>query len=790
MLRNFFNTAFRFLRRNKVFAAINLFGLSIALAVSFIILLFVINELSYNSTFKNGSRIFRLNTSYIDVKKTMSGTPFVLASTLKKEFPQVERAANASFVIVAIKVNDQYVGIPQALGTTSDIFDIFSIPLVGDLSHDHMLDDMNSIVISGTQAKKLFPGIDPVGKEVQVAINGQEKTFTISGVFRDLPSNSTFRAQCFVNGKYTLDRINSSFNSTDAETNWDRDFWTTWVLLSKDSKAGDFSMLFSSFEKKFLGEKPAKNFLLQKFTDVYLKSDEVANTGMKGDLHKVKLFSSIAFLIALVAAINYIILSTAVSSSRAKEIGIRKTNGADNAFIKRQLLSESVLLSILVLPVAILLTGIALPYAGKLFQTRLSIVWTNVPVYLAVYIAVTILIGIASGVYTSYYLSNLKVIDILRNSIHYGNRKQLFRSSLIILQLVIFCSFVSSTLVIRSQYKYALNKDTGFYTKDILFVDLGRGFKEYSSLINSIKSNPDVINAAGTMMELPLQGYSTTAYPSFANSSEMVPVESIAVDFHFPETMGLKLVEGRYFSEDFGSDLSSSLILNETAVKKLGITGDPVGKMLGKRTIIGVCKDFNLHSIHSQIPPMYISMTDKYINQVAVHFRPGSLSRVLPFVKKEWEKAAPGRPFYYTPIEEMIQDIYSSEKNLTRIVTIAAIFTLLIAAMGLFGLTLFVSRTRTREIGIKKIYGCSGNEIVYSFLKANFILVLVSACLSVPVTWYFMTKWLSNFASRTSIGSWVFAISLIISLVVVMGTVFIHSFRASRINPVDALRYE
>jgi putative ABC transport system permease protein len=790
MFRNYLKTALRFLKHNKTFAGINALGLSIALAASFIILLYVINEFSYNHCFKNRERIFRVNNYYIDFKNVMTGTPYVLASTLKSEYPQIEKAANTTYVRgLALKVNNEYIGIPQPVGSSSEIFDIFSIHLLGNSKHDKLLDDPGSLVLSHSQAEKIFPGIDPIGKEINGILNGEEHPFVVTGVFEDIPANSTFRAQCFVNSKWTLDPINKTFKVNDTETSWIRDFWTTWVLLSKETNSAELEKGFRAFEKKYLGENPAHNYRLQNLSDIYLKSDNISNTGVKGNISKIRLFSAIAFLIVLVAAINYIILSTAVSSGRAKEIGIRKTNGADKSNIRNQLLNESVFLSVVVLPVALLLAWLALPYAGRLFQTKLTILSSNIITYVSVYLALTLLIGIVSGIYTSYYLSGLKVMDILRNAIHYGNKKQVFRSALIVLQLVIFCSFVSSIIIIRSQYKLALNKDTGYYTKDILFVDLGRDFKGYSAYINSIKSSPDVIMAAGMMTTLPMQGWMSSTYPHFIDKEKKVVVEGMAVDYNLLKTMGMTIVDGRDFSEEFGSDLTKSTIINETAVKQLGIT-EPVGKVLGGSTIIGVVKDFNLHSIHSEIPPMNIHMTDKYILEVAVHYKTGSLPRLLPSLKEEWKKAAPERSFSYSTIEDVISQIYSTEKNLITIVTIFAIFTLLIAAFGLFGLTLFIARTRTKEIGIRKIFGCPERTIIYSFIKNNLILVVIAASVSVPVTLYFMTKWLSNFSARTNIGWWIFAVSFLISFLVVMLTVFVHSYRASRINPVDALRYE
>jgi putative ABC transport system permease protein len=295
--------------------------------------------------------------------------------------------------------------------------------------------------------------------------------------------------------------------------------------------------------------------------------------------------------------------------------------------------------------------------------------------------------------------------------------------------------------------------------------------------------------AAGVMGGLPMQGSMSSMYPHFQDKSVKVLVEGLAVDYNFLKTMGIKILEGREFSRDFGSDLIQSAVLNETAVKRLGIT-DPVGKQLGGQTIIGVVKDFNLHSIHSDIPPLSIHMTDRYINQVAVHFKTGTLSSILPMLEAEWKKVAPDRSFRFSTIEELIRSQYSSERNLSTIVSIFAIFTLLIAALGLFGLTLFVARTRTKEIGIRKAFGSSENSIVYSFLLNNLILVISAALLSVPATLYFMIKWLNNFAFKTTINWWVFVTSFVIAAVVVLLTVFIHSYRASRTNPVEALRYE
>jgi putative ABC transport system permease protein len=790
MFKNYIKTATRFLKQNKIFAGINVFGLSIALATSFIILLFVINELSFDNCNKNRNRVFRVLNYYVNFKKTIPNTPYILAPTLKEEFPQVEKAISVSTLRnFKLKLKDGFIDVSDVITTGSEVFDIFTLPLIDGSSNQNLLDDPNSIVLSRELADKIFTVKDPVGKEIIGIVNDEEHLFVVKGIYENIPKNSSFKAQCFVNNKWSIETANKYHEGGNSDKDWGADFWTTWVLLSKDSNVSLLVQQFRTLEEKYVRKVPDKNYSLQNLSDVYLSSDNVLYSEPKGNLNNIRMFSVIAFLIVLVSAINYIIHSTAVSTGRAKEIGIRKTTGAEAGSIRNQLLIESILLVLLVLPIALILMLLALPYAGLLFQTNLYIISSNVLIYIAVYLVLTVLIGIVSGIYTSHYLSRLKVIDIFKNNTHFGNRKQLLRSFLIILQLVIFCSFVSGTLIIRSQYNYELRTDPGFNTKNILFIDLGNDFRAYSYLLNSIKTNPEVIAASGTVECLPIKAFSGFLVKHFEDKNVKVPVQSMSVDYNFLNTMGINLIEGRGFSEEFGSDKTKAAILNETAVKQLGIT-DPIGKPLGQATIIGIVKDFNVYSIRSKIPPVSIGLTDRYINQLVIHYKAGTLQNLLPFLKAEWKKAVTDKPFNYTTIEEQMRNTYSLEKNLGTIVSIAAFLTLLIALSGLFGLTLFVSKTRTKEIGIKKIFGSSERLIIYSFLRGNFILVLSASLLSIPVTLYFMTKWLNNFSYKVHISWWVFAVPFAVSTIVVLLTVFVHSYKASRINPVKALKYE
>lgn len=787
MFRNYLKSAFRFLKRNKLFAGINILSLSLALAVSFIILLFVVNEFSYDNGYKKRKQIYRALLTFTDLKQTQPQVPYVLSSEIKSSFPQVEYAAPMRYLRpFKLKMNDEFISVSRAASTNSDFFRIFDIPLTR--SKENILDDPNSIVLSKKQAEIFFSNENPIGKEIMGSVGGKEQFFVVEGVFDDFPPNSSIQADCFVNTKWSLDQINQSQKIADADVNWQALNWNTWVLLKEKTDATAVNEQFRALEANNYEKKSPFTFSLQSLSDVYFHSAGMINAGRIANMKNIRIFSAIAFLIILMAAFNYIILSTAVSSGRSKEIAIRKTNGASIKSIKIQMLGESVFLLLIVLPVAVGLALFVRPYAEALFQTKLHIIHSNLFFYILIYLLLVLGIGLFSGLYTSTYLSRLNVIGILKNNTFSGKGKPVLRSVLITVQLVLFCSFISGTLIIRSQYKYALNKDLGFQSNNILLVDMGRDFKEYKAFINSVNSIPEVKSAAGTLDELPAFGSTIGVTPNFQDPSKIVKTEGLFVHYNFIETMGIKVLKGRSFSEEFGSDFKNSVLINEKAVKDLGIE-DPIGKLLEGRTIIGIVNDFNLHTIRTEIPPLSIYLYDRYY-QMAVNYAPGKLDVLLPKIEKEWKAIAPDRPFQYKTIEDVIEGIYESEKNLNVIVSISALFSLLIAAFGLFGLTLFIAKTRTKEIGLKKVFGSSGKTIIYSFLKENFIMVVVASILAIPITYYFMNRWLSNFSYKVDINFWFFVVAFFIAVLVVLLTVLFHSFRASRTNPVEALRYE
>lgn len=789
MIRNYIASAIRYLKKNKLYLTINTIGLSVALSASFLILLYVINELSFDNCHKNRDRVFRVINSYGDINSFVSTTPYNLARALKDDFPQVEKITRTMQIPVTIEAVGGNI-LETALSSGSDLFAMFTFKMISGDSKNGDFDNTNSLVISDRLAKRIFGKIDVFGENIKLSINDEDHLFTVAGVYKAFPENSSLQTDCIICGNWSVDYVKKKHNTTDSDMSSVGDLWMTWLMTANGADINSLNKQVKSFSFQGPAGRSKNIFVLQPLSDVYLRSENVLNSGLRGSLNSIRIFSSLALLIILVAAINYIMLSSALSAGRSGEIAIRKAYGAAVTKIRAQFLYESFFLISLILPLAIVFTYFCLPFAEKIFQVHLYFIKANIGIYILSLIILVILIAVFSGFYTSFYLSQMGVLDIINHKNFAGRRNRIIHSVLVVIQLFIFCLCMAAALTIRSQYKYEINKETGFNTRDIVVIDLGADFKNYKAFVDVLKTVPDVISVAGTNVSLPLsQSKVAFGIPNFQNKDISVNVEILNVDFDFIKTMGMKITSGRDFSRDFTSDLGQATILNETAVKALGIS-DPLGKEIFGQKIIGVVKDFNLFSIHSDISPLAMSIFGQTKRHVIVHFTEGQLPEVIGRVSKEYENFSGGRQMQYTTIESIIEGLYSKEKNLTVVVSVFAFLALLIVAFGLSGLTLYLTRARTREIGIRKVNGSSGMEIIFSFLWENIRLAIIAFVVSVPVTYYIMGRWLEKFRINNGIDWSVVLISGICAIIIVLLSVLYHCIRASRINPVEALRSE
>jgi putative ABC transport system permease protein len=793
MLKNYLRSAIQFLRKNKLFTAINILGLSLALSVSFIISLYVINALSYNHCHDNINEIFRVVNYNVEFKHTKARTPYVLASTLKQDFPQVEKVIQSRQIYdFRIKLNDEYIDIDHAVGTGSAIFDIFTIPLIQQSETKGLLDDKNSIIICESLARKIFFDQDAVGQSIEVTIANHSKVFIVKGVYRDLEKNSTFQAQCLVNSEWTIHEVNGNYKVDNADANWKIDGWITWVLLNDSKDVRLINEQLKTSMRKYFDDSNTDVYSLQHLSDIYFNKAGIINSGKSGNLKNIKLFSTIASIIILLAALNYILLSSTVSSSRAKEIGIRKSIGANSRSIQIQLFAESIMLAFIALPISLIMVYLAYPFAGELFDTELSIISNNLLIYIGFFFGITLLIGFASGIYSALFLSKLQVVNILKSKLHLRKRKLDLKAVLIVAELIIFCCFISSLLIIKSQHQFFLSKAPGYKTENILFLNVGWKFPHHAAFMNDVSSNPYVINVAGSVHTLPMKNKMTIMVSHYQEKDKKVVLELMAVDYNFLKTMRIQKIKGRYFNknEQYSSN-QQPVILNEAAVKKLGLI-NPLGQKTDENFIIvGVVKDFNLHELYSDIPPLFICIAPpEHLSQIAINYQEGHFNDVKVFLQEQWKKYDSEKDLEVSTIERITEELYIEEDNLSRIVTYASLFALLISMFGLLGLTLFIAKARTKEIGIKKVLGSSEYSIIGSFVIQNMLAVLIAGVIATPITWYFMQQWLSNYAYHIDVSIWYFLITLCIAAFTVLLTVGINSYKAATRNPVEALRYE
>ena len=787
MFRNYFITAYRFFNRNKTYSLINIFSLSVALAIAFIICMHLINEFGYNSHIANKEQIFRVYRYNDALKMNFSTTPVPLSNAIKESLSKIKYATGYRNVRnVKFLLQGNYIPIRSVISSNEDILRIFSFPLKFG-SYKGALAP-NSIVLSSKQAELFFPGENPVGQTVEGIVHDKQYSFKVSAVLDEQPENSSFLFDCILDESFLTVEANSLNSKTvDLNSDWKRDFVNSYILVNQDCEIEQLNKEFFLAKKKYSSIPLDDEYRVQPLNDRYLNRMQILNTGKTADIKTLNILIVVGILLLVVATSNYVILSTSLSQNRTKEIGIRKSNGASVGDIRRQLLWESMGLSLCVLPFSIILAFISLPYVDFFINSKINIISNNVAQYVISFVLLTLLIGFISGFYASVYLSRISISDNFSINKTTGSRKLTLESMLIILQIVIFSSLIASTLLIKDQYKYFMNYEVRFNDKNLLNVEIDKDY--YSVFKNKILQYPEIISLSGSLFEVPSNNATYININKMPNN-EKINCEVISADYDFVETLGLKIKVGRSFSKTFPSDQKYSTVVNEALVKQLGIE-NPIGyKLSNGKVIVGVVEDFHFHSLHKIVPPLLIFLNDKYTQTVLIRYAEGSLDKLISILEAEYKLLNPKTHFRYSLIEDNISAFYRDEKRMIYIVTIASFFSVLIAVAGLFGLVLFVTRKKLKEFGIRKVLGCNKGEIIILYLKKFIWYVIIGVLLSFPITIFVINKWLENYAYKGEIDYSVFIISFILSCMVVLISILYHSVKASQIRPSEILKSE
>ncbi|MGC4035903.1 MAG: ABC transporter permease [Chitinophagaceae bacterium] len=794
MIKNNIKIAFRSLLRHKAFSFINILGLAVGISACFLIYLYVAFETSYDRFHSKADRIYRVvtetKTPSESNKHPYSTSP--IAINLKRDFPEVEDAVRLSqdgFLVHKGNVKFQET---KSMMADSTLFKVFDFPLVAGDKNTALTEPM-SIVISQTAAKKYFGNTNPLGQEVQ--LTGAAINAKITGVMKDIPRNSQIEADMFV----SMSSSKQVYGQPTSDSEWTNHTNITYILLRPNANAKSLEAKFPAFMEFHHGTEAKKlqmqDYLsLEPFLDVYLKSK--LGGFVSGNINNVYIFSIVAIFILLIACVNFINLTTARSSERAKEVGIRKVVGAVRFQLARQFISESIIICLIAFVLSLFLSAITLPLFNQLAGKVISDSIFSNPFHTIGLFILSVGIGLIAGFYPSLVLSSFKPVSVLKGRFSTGTRGLILRKSLVVFQFTISIILIAATIIVYKQLSYMRSQSLGF-SKDQTIVINTNFDKNKDVFKQSLSSIPGVLST--TLSSHVPGGGSNSAYSEVENKQgemQKTNLDLYFVDFDYVKQYDLKLAAGRTFSKDFPTDSTQAMVINEAAAKMLGYSTpqEAIGRKFDqwgrKGQIIGVLKDFHYKSLQQQIPPLVMRFEPWGLGMISIKVAAANLPSTLKAINNKWSETIPNRPFEYNFLDEFFDQQYRAEDHFGNLFFNFAILAIFISCLGLLGLSSYSTMQRTKEIGIRKVLGASVTGIV-NLLSADFIkLVFVSLVIAVPIVWFAMSKWLLDFAYRTNISWWVFGLTGFVAVLIAFATISFQAIKAALANPVKSLRTE
>lgn len=784
MFKSHLIIAIRNILKQKAFSLINISGLAVGMACCLLIVLWIQDELSFDRFHEQGDRIYRVTDESTERNgRHTAHTPAPYAQALLREFPEITAAVRfddpqSEFITYE---NKQF-WVKGFSYADPEILEVFSFPLLRG-NAETALKDTRSIVISEEMARKFFGDADPLGRTLKV---GSEYTtdYHITGIMKNIPANSQLQFDCLV-----------SFHGKRGNIGWGQWNYTTYVLLSPNAGAYELEQKFPAFVDKYLPEttRPYTRLHLQPLWDIHLHSKLHGDHATNRDIDHVYIFSAIGLLILILALINFINLSTGRAAARFKEVGVRKVVGARRSQLIKQFLTESCLLAFAALFLGLLLVDTFLPVFNNLAGKQLHFGFFENLSLLLIAAGITLFTGLAAGIYPAFFLSAPPPTRVFTQ--HKGQgRTPLLRRILVISQFAVSIIFIACTLIVHGQLQYIQDKDLG-YDKDhllILPIFYTEVQQKYGVFKEEILRHPAVFNAAATAYHPSRGNYHQNARWEGMPADLYPYLDWIPADHDFIKTLGLELTAGRDFSKEFPTDTKEAYILNEAAVKEIGWE-NPIGKWLEivkRGTVIGVVKDFHYKSLHNSIGPAALYIWPEGLHYLMVRISAADMPASIAFLGKKWEQFFPARQFEYFFFDEDFDRLYKTEMRLGEIFDHVAGLAIFIACLGLFGLASFTAEQRTKEIGIRKVFGAAVSQIVVLLSEDFARWVLLANLAAWPLTWYIMSRWLQNFAYRADLTLWPFLLAGIITLLIALLTIITQTVKAATANPVETLKHE
>jgi putative ABC transport system permease protein len=800
MLKNYLKTALRNFQRNKSTTIINIAGLVIAFTSFIFIILFVLDELSYDKFHSNKDQIYRVRQK-VDMLGFSPSTSWLLANVLIEKFPEVKSAVRIQEMEEPIyfKMNNQLIKEEKYLFTDNSIFRIFSFNLkYGDTNL--ALTIPNSIVISKKIAEKYFGEKNPTGEILHTNIRAKWYNLQVTGVLEEIPSNSDFNTDFMFSSSILYEiRNNPARNALirhPMET-WSYISSYTYILLNKNCNIPYFEAKLDKYFQNNLPDSYIKELKLEQLNDIHLYKFTDAGILKPGSIIYVYFFSAIGILILLIAGINFIILSTANFSVRAKEVGMRKVIGAQRIDLIKQFLSESVLLTSLALPVALFAVKLLIPWVNIMLNKHFDANYFQLWQFILILLCTTLLVGLSSGSYVAFYLSSLPPVTILKNKTAVGNTRSSIRKILIVAQFTIFAALLVCSIVISKQMQYFQESNLGFNKELLIAVDMGKvNFeKHFNAFKQDVLQNSGVLNiSAGSNIPMTETATIFQSTRLGKNNNQTIQYQAGYVDYDFFKTLDANILQGRVFSSDYSQDLTESVVINQSAVKNFGIN-NPVGKTIqlqdGTKRVIGVVSDF-IVSGYCQTPALvyYLKPGDPTIGTIILRLKNGNINTTIKQLESQWNKYAPDAVFGFQFVDDELNKQYAKDIQFGKIIATLTWLAVCIASLGLFGLSLFMVKRRSKEISIRKIFGASLRRLIILQTKEIIYPVIIGSLVGYPIAYYLMNKWLQDFAYRIEISWWIFLLSGGIALVIALATVSFQAIKAATASPVDSLRYE
>jgi putative ABC transport system permease protein len=809
MFNNYLRIAVRNQWKNRGLAAINIIGLATVIGTCLLIFLYVFDEFSFDKFNLNADRIYRIGH---DVKWggnhfDLAQAPAALGPEALREFPQVDQYVRFSWhQPIVIKKGDENLSETKVTYVDSTLFDVFTLPMIAG-NPKTALTEPHSIVITEAMAYKYFNRSNPLG---EIMILNDNQRYRISGIMKNLPEESHFHFQFFL-------PMCENEDSRNGDNGWISENYNTYFLLRKDADARRLlpeldkmldrhvvSILRNTMGTSAEQFKKDGSFVhntLMPLAAIHLHSDKLGELDANGNITYVHAFSAAAVFLLLIACSNFMNLSTARSSNRAREVGVRKVLGSLRHHLIGQFLAESFALTFIAVLLGLLMAVLLLPWFNNLTSKQLNVSLLFQPVMLTALIVLMLVAGLLGGTYPALYLSAFNPIEVLKGKHARGFKNVWLRNSLVVFQFTSSIILIAATLIVYNQLSYIRSKDIGFNRDNVLIIQHTNTLKEQATMFaDELRTIPGISNATITGY-LPVNGDRSSS--GFSPSPIMDPKMALimqrwTVDENYLPTLGIQLVKGRNFLKDFASD-SNAIIINEAAAKLLA-ADNPVNtklytwkgldaKEIVTHTIVGVVKNFNFNSLRDMITPLALRF-GRNKNSIAVRINSKDIAGTLALIKTKWHEINTLNPFIYSFIDEEFENQYRVEQQIGKISITFAILAVLIASLGLFGLVTYAAEQRVKEIGIRKVLGASMANILVMVSKDFLKLVLIASAIAFPLAWYVMHVWLQDFAYRVNISWWVFFAPGIISLFIAICTVAFQALKASLANPAITLRSE